>query len=402
MINHRRIWQKCAVAWLILSSGAPFYMKYNMFLCMFIMMLIAVWGLVEYRRCNVSRKNFFSFSAYVLFIIVSILITGTDGVIVNEVLILLGRLFFLLVICTNIRKEDFILDFIGIVYYISIISLVCFFVLKVNPNIHLPFEMNVESINWKGTFYYTLGFYNNATYRNAGVFGEGGLFQIFTNLALFLSIHLEGKGKKRTKHLIVFIIATLTTLSTMGYICLLLVFSSVLYRNKAKGRYYVLIMLLAVIIIIIDNSTGVISNKLLNQGGSFGSRFDDLLVSWLATMEKPLFGYGIASSDYLSGFMRHASTNLRITSSDYIILQRSNGIGILMMRCGLLYTAYFIWRLFVFSRNNVVKERINALLFAAILFLGVFNEPIGQTTIYMLVFFDFCNNYQNGINVRSD
>lgn len=395
MKKNRDLWKTCAITWLILSSGAPFYMKYNMLLCMIVMVAIAFWGMHKYRCYNVPKRIFGSIVAYSLFVFTSIVLTGTDGLILNEVLIILGRLFFLMVLCSSIQKEEFHAEYISIMYFISIISIVCFFIMKVRPDTHLPFEMNVSEINWHGTFYYTLGFFNNTTYRNAGVFGEGGVFQIFTNIALFLSIHCEEGGKERTRHIVVFLIATLTTLSTMGFLSLLLVIASILYKNRAKVGYYCLLFLVAVIIIIIDFNTGILSDKLLNQGGSFGSRYDDFIVSWLVTMEKPIMGYGIANSDYLDSFMLNETTNLRMTNPDFVHLQRSNGLGILMMRCGLLYTAYFIWRLYAFSKNNVVNNRIYAAIFTVVLLLGVFNEPIGQTTIYMLVFFDFYNsNYK--------
>ena len=389
----KELWKTCAVTWLILSSGAPYYMKYNMLLCMIIMSVIAVWGMIKYRCFTISKRIFKSVLVYSFFVFISIFLSGTDGLILNEVLIIFGRLFFLMALCSCIQKEEFYAEYINIMYLISIISIVCFSIMKMWPDTHLPFEMNVSEINWHGTFYYTLGFFNNTTYRNAGVFGEGGVFQIFTNIALFLSIHCEERGKKRTRHIVVFLIATFTTLSTMGFLSMFFVIVSVLYKNRAKMKYYCLTFLVIVAIVIIDFNTGTLSDKLLNQGGSFGSRYDDFIVSWLVTMEKPIMGYGIANTDYLDSFMLNETTNLRMTNPVFVHLQRSNGLGLLMMRCGLLYTMYFIWRLYAFSKNNIVKNRFHAAIFAMVLLMGVFNEPIGQTTIYMLFFFDFSNNY---------
>lgn len=394
---------KTSIIWLILSSGAVFYSKLNMFLCMAIMMTLGAVLVVIFNRSQINKSNFIKAVLVSLFGILTCVANNMHGFSINDLLIFIGELIFLAAICSAITFCEFKKIYINAICIIAVISIVCFAFVFLFPNVSLPFEMRSVDVNWTGTFYYTLGFYEGRTFRNAGVFGEGGVFQIFLNLALFYLVQSREQIEHRKFKMFVLIIAILTTVSSMGYIVLILVIISMLAKKGSLNiRTLFLCLACVVLIVIVDISTGLISEKIINQGGSFGSRYDDTVVSILTANEKPILGYGIAN-DFSDAWNSHLNSLLRITDPAYVDLQRSSGFGLILVRCGYPFAVFYLASMYLYFKRSSESNILINLIGALILILGVFNEPIQFTPIYLLSLFTWkkskegeasrCKNY---------
>ncbi len=376
-----------AVVWLVLASGTVMYAKYNMLLCMAILVVLGTLLLVFLNKLSVERSNFNAACLLVLFGTLTCWVNGFKGFSINDFLIFVGEVFFLMSLCSAISFKKFQRIFIETIYIITIISLICFVFVVIFPTVRLPFEMHIERLNWTGTFYYTLGFGWGRSFRNAGIFGEGGVFQIFLNMALFFLIHSDDELKRKKIKIVVLVIGVLTTVSSIGYIALVLVLMSLLVKNESqKARYYILCFLAIACIVIIDSSIGLLTEKIINQQGSFGSRYDDTLVSLLVANDHPLFGHGI-SNEYLSAWEVHVNSPLRITNPKYVQLQRSSGIGLIAMRCGYPFLIVFILRILGHIRRSFNKGWLIGVLGGLVMILGCFNEPMQFTPFYLMAFF---------------
>lgn len=394
-LNERTL-EKACVIWLILSSGAVFYSKINMLLCMIIMIGLSLLLSFKFNRGKIGRKNLIAAGLVLGYGFLTCLVNGMNGFSVNDFLIFGGSLFFLAVITSIITVKQFQETFINCIYVISIISLICFAFVMILPNVKLPFEISIARVNWTGTFYYTLGFYGRRISRNAGVFGEGGVFQIFLNLALFYLVQSDEPIKHKNKKMFILIATLLTTVSSMGYIVLVLViFSMMLKNNVAQKKYYLLGVICIVAIIVVDASSGLLSEKILNQGGSFGSRYDDTIVSIETANEKPLFGYGVAN-DLSEAWEAHIHSESRMTNPSYVLLQRSSGLGLVLMRCGYPFLLIYVMSMFSYFKKTINHSLAIHLIGTLILVFGIINEPIQFTPIFMLSFFTWKSSDEGG------
>lgn len=392
----RQTLEKFAILWLVLSSGAVFYSKLNMYICVGIMLLIVLLFISLGVSQKILKTNIKMLLFLTIFGFLTCVVNAFYGFSVNDFIIFFSRLLFLCVICSTVEKKHFMQYYIDIMYYMAIVSLVCFVIVGIFPNISMPFSMNIEEVNWQGTFYYTLGFYNDITFRNAGVFTEGGVYQLFLNMALYFAMHVldDESNKRKIK---VFIVTILTTVSSVGYISLALIMLSVLLkREDRKKRYYILIFVAIFAILCIDGMTGVLSEKILRQGGSFGSRYDDMIISILVSKDYPMFGIGVAN-DYISIWEQYINSPLRMTNPTYIELQRSNGLGIVMMRMGIPFTMFYVYMFYRHIKKLLNLKTSICILGAFVITLGALNEPIALTTFFLMFLFIWKNDRFQGV-----
>ena len=383
----KETFEKASVVWLILSSGSVFYSKINMFLCVAIMVFLSAVFILRFHNGVIGRQNILTAGLVLGYGLLTCLANRFRGFSLNDFLILAGELLFLATVTSFITARRFQEIFVTTTYVMAAISLVCFAFVLVFPNVSLPFEMSNSRVNWTGTFYYTLGFYGRRSFRNAGVFGEGGVYQIFLNLALFYLLQSDAPIKQKKRKGFVLILAILTTISSMGYIVMVFVIMSLLVKNKeSRKRYYLLCFLCILAIIVVDSSTGLLIEKILNKGGSFGSRYDDTIVSIETANEKPLLGHGM-TCDITEAWEAHVESPRRMTNPRYVTLQRSSGIGIALMRCGYPFLGLYLFAMYSYFKRSINRGLIINLIGTLILVLGLVNEPIQFTPIFLLSFF---------------
>lgn len=383
-----------AVLWIILSSNSLVYCVFNMEISMIILFLI---GLISvYMNKFISLKNFRVLVAIFIFVTINIIVNLNYFGGNNNIVILLIRCISLVFIMSFMSKDKFIYYFVNIMLVLSIISLISFSVMIFLPNAKLPFQTDIvhNGKYYVYTFYHTLGRWR-ILQRNSGIFGEPGLYQIFLNFALLMmftnmSIFLKKISIKKYIISIILLITTiLTTVSSTGYLCLALVLAiGVLGKScsrKLKIKLLAIVIIATVAFLIVESHTGAIEDKIINQGGSFNTRYYDMEVSFELGFER-IFGYGYGNE---------------ITSELLVqrgVLNNSNGLGSFMVSFGVfycvIYLIYMYIRLKCFFNTNI----INSVLVFVLFILFVMSQPIYSITLFVSFFFYWKKDFIEGEN----
>ena len=219
--------------------------------------------------------------------------------------------------------------------------------------------------------------------RPDGFFYEPGVFQIYLNIFLYLTLFVFKSWKQR----LLALLAVLSTQSTTGVVItftLIFAFIATRYINRgsllmrvAKGGVAA-IALGALTVVAVNN----ISDKFAggNQG-SFWARQYDLLTGLNIIAEHPVFGIGFDYDQYhrASNELGYADTLL----PDRITLDRgnSNGIVFLLYSIGIPLSIPFLIGMF---RQNLLPGRF---LVGITLFLGCLGEALVFTPFFLMFIF---------------
>lgn len=165
-----------------------------------------------------------------------------------------------------IPLENFIKKYINVIVVFAAISLICFALSIIYPNIAKLFPMI------KGDA--SLDYYNAGVYvfmqpkgyssfflfnRNAGICWEPGCYQSFLNIALLLLLenHKKYSSKKFYTYFFILVTTVLTTLSTTGFAALLIIL--IIYLKswfKYSSKLLLCIVLVLVSVVLLNIFTG--------------------------------------------------------------------------------------------------------------------------------------------------
>lgn len=200
-------------------------------------LLIIVVGLVPFCYRNhafaCSRKLVYLFAALEGLIFVSCLFNGFNSVFDGYTMLIIGLCFLL----TNIIEHNvFIESYSHVMYFLSCASLFVYFGNRILPGIFSMFPV----YNWRQqsmlirNCFVGVAQVGTQNYRNFGIFYEPGMFSVFLLIALYFELFKKNTSIKRV---VILCITLLTTLSTSGYICgILLAFAFVVSRNNVSTR----------------------------------------------------------------------------------------------------------------------------------------------------------------------
>ena len=200
--------------------------------------VIGIWIVMLFLLLSTKAKLSVKPAIVVLFLSINIFLSS----IVNHERILLAFFYIfpyivVLFIQSTLSYEDFRSRFIDVMYFLCIVSLLCFAAFILFPSLNSKFSV-IGKMGDKYSNLYIFSYRNN--FRNQGMFWEPGAFQTFINLAIMFELSSKNIRKSR---LIVFLITILTTFSTTGYACtlyLVLVYAldfKVHKKNKNRIRY---------------------------------------------------------------------------------------------------------------------------------------------------------------------
>lgn len=205
--------------------------------------------------------------------------------------------------------EQFTQSFIRIMIILCLYSLLCSYVLMplvmnaglsvfntvINPNGNVPFVDFIFSFSLK---YFGIQ-------RNYGLFREPGVYQVFILAALAMELFMS-RQKLRIFRLVVLLGTLITTFSTIGIVCGMLMITLYILPRLSKRPIKILIGILvgAVAVIIIvggsEDLQDLLSrsmNKLLDPADiSFRVRFESIFNSLYASLQNPVFGLSLNNS----------------------------------------------------------------------------------------------------------
>ncbi len=260
-------------------------------------------------------------------------------------------------------------------------SIVCTYLLKwlviweILPVQVIPFQDYCSYFNFGLTYVRDWPDY----FRNSGIFREPGVYQFFLILALYLNNYELTWSKKRL-HIINGILAVtmLTTISTVGYIEMVLFaaiifFEKKMYRNKRTLKLVIALVIGAYVAMValmlmggpLGKTLYYMVKKLFVITHSSGSRYSSILVDAQLFFRSPLWGCGMAE-------VLHAVTDN--TSSTMILFAVFGIFG------GALNVA--AWVALVWNKNRAVWVNLALLV---VLFMS-FNTQNLITNIFFWLF----------------
>ena len=236
---------------------------------------------------------------------------------------------------------------------------------------------NFIQINDKTISFLYLFYYSDIDYlgilRTQGIFWEAGILQFYLNFYLYLKLNYLKESIDKN-FLLIFTI--LTTFSTTGYFCLLLILiHSILSNIKNLSNAKILPSLLISSFLFIFSYLLILNFNTKFFGvmqSSANGRTFDLIAGYEVIKQYPFFGIGFDNLRYIS--FTASNENLLpfyFFTDDINLRGSSNGILSFISSSGLLFGAAMIFYLYN-SLNNFPSK--NLIFLIIIMFL--FSQPL--------------------------
>ena len=229
--------------------------------------------------------------------------------------------------------------------------------------------------------------------RNYGAFREPGVFQMFIIVSLMYGTFSSQKVK--AKHLIIQIIALITTYSTTGYISLGFYVLAVLFqKNKSQRvlknnglRYAVLVFICVAMIYLVfgtdvlySDGYGSVFGKLFNKSASAGARNASIEINLDMFKKSPIFGNGISYVDNYFSILSYQKYKIAFRDN-------TNTLLIQLARYGIIFWVIYVTRYYKFFVSYFKTGKLSTLcliLSFACLFVG---QNLGYSFLFSLPMF---------------
>lgn len=290
-------------------------------------------------------------------------------------------MIFVMMVCYAYSKIGETKKIIGTIYdYIfgfMIISDILFVLIMIG--IQLP---TIPSVISRDTVFflqtYTGGMlYGAGWYRNTGIYWEPGMFQVFLNFILILTLfNIKSlTRRKRMIHLCLIIVTIYTTGSISGYALCIMIFALYLILFVKNNTVRVLSTIASMFLGIIGTPTLVQAMQKKMETGSFGVRFTDLELGWNLVKNHLLLGAGLENGIYENAYMVEFGT----------VRGNSNGLIILLLACGIIGASIYLLLFVKFSLHlqREYDERM-AMSLVAWGVVSLMSEPITFMAIMIL------------------
>lgn len=373
-----------AIMWIVLSSGAPLYTNFNNGLSTLILAFIAM--LYIRKNTLINKKNFSMFMFIMAFyLIATFLNSNSIPMKVTDMITIPIKFISVAIITSKISYKDFRQKYIMVMGLIAVVSLPCFLIYFISPGTTVPGTKHFPEIPMYGTFYYNYGSNPELSdlYRNAGVFLEGGLHAVYEVIAVMFAV--SGNSKYKKQEIILFSIVTITTFSSTGLISLVIVLICLIFiRDDAStNKKYITVLLLLLICLAFESTTGLVSNKLVEKGGSYTTRHDDTLVTLKIATERPILGTG-AASEVSDLFETSSNITGRFGTG---VVSRSNGVANFAIKWGFPMTILYFILMYINGKTIFHCSCFVTFVFTMVLFLNLNSQPIMITPFFYTFFF---------------
>lgn len=300
--------------------------------------------------------------------------------------------------------KNFAKKFCNIIYFLSAISLILYFIYIIEPSLYKPFPtfVNITGVKAKNLFFFTV--YGGANARNQSIFWEPGAFQTYINLALLFELfYFKNITRKR---LIVYVVALITTYSTAGYIAgLYIAYAYVTYllfssskenKNGARNLFFILTVVLIAVIIFLSLDTSM-SNWVFGKFTQYREtgygtkgmttvsvRFDAFLRPFKIFWQYPMFGAGtrgMVNFAHNEGYSMNTCTFMNFFA--YF---------------GVFYGAMMMKMFWDFSKRFSKNKLIVFMIFFAIFLITSTEDYHRNPSILVFIFFPFLDGGEKNKN----
>lgn len=339
------------------------------------------------RKCKIKKRNFIVLLMTLGIFLLNLLFFINDKPVYSGYISYGLRLISTLIMCTSISYDDFITNYVPVLFGISAVSLV----------VYVLFSFFGAFIGVSEDGYYYMVFrvfriyrnYSGSMYRNASIFWEPGAYQMFCNLAIAMILRRNrfsvSKDLKKIEwiYLAVFLICIITTFSTTGYLiaCLMVGITSARYL-KNTPRITMLVIGIPIIVgfgylIYRMALSEVIMGKFSGKNtASFAIRNNDIKASIKMIISSPFLGYGFGTRGMWEQ-LRAAGRTTYTNSSGFLMAMSTFGIPF-----GVLYFK----RILDFSKKYWKNGQ---LLFLILILFSGFTEGFCFYPVYFSILFEF-------------
>ena len=318
--------------------------------------------------------------------------------------------YFILAIC----RESYWVLFEKTVFYLSVFSLIIFPLNILFPGFFdylFTFFRGItddkfymffgQETYWTSLIYVHMDDTYYGLFRNAGFMWEPGAFAWMIILAL--SIRILRNGIKFDKFLVVYTIALLTTLSTSGYIAILVLFSGAI-ASKQKFSYLFTLILLLIIVVPYLYEVDFVGGEINAYVESYEEDFTDFTSSGFGAAKldrflfakyqlievlKYPFGFGIYKPSDIDSMWNFVGVN---GLSDLLFMW-----GVV----GFILIIYSLWRFFKVVSNKRHSNMLYLALFIGNLMMIFSNPAATNPIVYFMIFTPLMEFFQkrNNINI---
>ena len=286
-----------SIAFLIISGGG-FVMELAKprLILLLIFISIKIMQLLVNRQFVLNKRLLVVFSISVLYLVAHMICFLKNDISVSYYMYMILEMILVFFIVQEMSCTQFCISYVNIIVTLAIVSL-CLY------SYNQFYDQSYRTIALGNA--YRLWMLQNIKFptRNAGVFWEAGIYQCYLNIALFILLYIApgNKGRKNYVKITIILITILTTLSTSGYIIMVLMLSCKLLGQykQSKNRAQLILGILSPILIIIMIMALIKSetfyNKFFTDHISLSMRETDLNAVLPIIHDSGLFGFGAGS-----------------------------------------------------------------------------------------------------------
>jgi hypothetical protein len=374
---------------MLVSSTGGLLFVFNRNLASLIFVIIIIFGLFLIGK-QIKKSVFYS-SFLALFVVLALFVINFIYAINLQSLtqysffgvITFTTILTLVYFNNQVNKEGFInsLYFVlKLILFHSLFSFILYFIVKDHLDLLTSEYHDTETYNY--LFYYSvkegsiINFFGLDFHRNAGIFWEPGILQIYLNILLFLEVNVFKRNKRL---LALIIIGILSTYSTTG---LLLLMIQLIYFLKTESKKYIAIFLITLIAIPLYFFSSINFNEKIygEREFSFQKRLFDLTQPFFIALERPITGIGLDIDQFQEVREEfYITSNLNEMFGEVGIEQKlettskgsTNSVMYMLAGMGFPTAILFIFMLF---KQNIINQKKN--LFFFIVLVSVMSEPL--------------------------
>lgn len=285
----------------------------------------------------------------------------------------------------------FLLSFRKVIYILSFISIITYFIVLLFPVIlsYVPIVENIVGVT-KYNFYLSVVNNEGSFLRNSSIFREPGVYMMYLILALIVELYLMNKFNTGidVKYIFVILFALLLTFSTGGYLVFLCFIIYYLLHNNKNIMKFVYFFILGSIIWFLYNifsdsfeQTQVL-NKLQKDSTHYGStlsRISSIIIPLKIFSHNILVGSGLDSFSKLYSLYSWETYQIMFTSegtSTNTILNKFATYGLLS---GTLFSYAF------YKLSSLLSIRKKTILLFIIFLLLFSNEDVRYSLIFNIL-----------------
>ena len=239
-----------------------------------------------------------------------------------------------------------------------------------------------ESLTYNYLFYYSpkegsiINLFGIDIHRNAGMFWEAGILQIYLNILFFLEISIFKRNKKL---LVLIVFAVLTTYSTTGLLLLILQIIYFSHKElKSNIKMLSLIVLIAPLYVFFNAN---MNEKIYGEGeSSFQKRLFDFTQPIFIAIESPLTGVGldldrfqeVREGFYINSDLNSSFNQIGIEQKVETTSKGSTN-SVMYLLAGMGFPTAFLF-IYMFMKQQIITN--HRLIWFILTFISVMSEPL--------------------------